>query len=237
MYTGISTYLIYVAIPLIFCLIAQFKIKRAYNKYSQVRTHTGVTGAEAARKMLNAHDLDDVAIEKVSGTLTDYYDPSKRTLRLSDGVYSSNSIAAVAVACHESGHAYQHAENYAPLKLRTAVVPTVNIGSNLGIGLFFVGLILSGFVRSNIGYEISVIGLILFSLTAVFAIITLPVEFNASKRAKEWLTNSGLLYNDEEEGVSTVLNAAAMTYVAAAIQSFATVLYYASMLNNNSKRD
>lgn len=232
----LSNYLLFALVPMALCLWAQFKVQNAYKKYSQIRTKTGVTGYEAARKMLDSHGLQDVQIERISGNLTDHYDPGKKVLRLSEGVYNSNSIAAVGVACHESGHAYQHAESYSPLMVRTAIVPIVNIGSMLGPIVFIAGLFLYGLMRSGIGYSIAEIGLVIFAATALFAVITLPVEFNASNRAKEWLRNSGLLYNEEQEGVAAVLNAAAMTYVAAAIQSIATVLYYASMLNGR-KRD
>lgn len=234
---GISTYLIYAIIPMILCIWAQYKVQSAFKQYSTVRTKTGVTGSEAARKMLDAHGLENVQIERVKGNLTDYYDPGRRVLRLSEGVYDANSVAAVGVACHESGHAYQHAEKYNPLMLRTAIVPMVNIGSILGPIIFMVGLILAGISSSNTGYNIAKFGLIIFAATAAFAIITLPVEFNASNRAKAWLADSGLLYEDEQKGVAEVLSAAALTYVAAAIQSIATVLYYASMLNGGRRRN
>ncbi len=230
-----TTYLIFAIIPLLLGLYAQFKIQSAYKKYSSIRTQTGVRGCEAARKMLDDHGLTDVRVERVNGTLTDHYAPNEKTLRLSDGVYNSNSIAAVGVACHEAGHAYQHADSYGPLKLRTAIVPMVNIGSHLGMILFSVGLVLSGF-SENGNYTISKIGLILFAMTAVFAVITLPVEFDASKRAKAWLADSGLLFTGEVEGVSDVLDAAALTYVSAAVQAIANVLYYASILTSRERR-
>ncbi len=231
-----SSYLVFAIVPLLLGLYAQFKIQNAYKKYSSIRTKTGICGFEAARKMLDEHDLTDVKIEKVNGTLTDHYDPRAKILRLSEGVYNSTSIAAVGVACHEAGHAYQHAELYAPLKLRTAIIPMVNIGSHLGMILFTVGLLLSGMAGDG-NYIISKIGLLLFALTAVFAVITLPVEFNASNRAKAWLSDSGLLYSDELDGISEVLSAAAMTYVSAAIQAISNVLYYASILSSRSNRN
>ena len=229
-----STYLLFAIIPFLIGLYAQYKIQSAYQKYSSIRTQTGVTGYEAARKMLDAHNLNYINIERVNGTLSDHYDPRKKTLRLSDGVYSSN--AAVGVACHEAGHAYQDAESYGPLKLRSAMIPVVNIGSFLGPVLFMLGLILSG--MNDLGYRVSEIGLIIFSATAVFAIVTLPVEFNASERGKSWLAGSGLLYQNELEGVAEILRSAALTYVSAAIQALTNVLYYASILNtrNNRKR-
>jgi len=230
-----SNYFWYAIIPLILSLWAQFKVKNAYGKYSQIRTKTGLTGAEAARKMLDYHGLSNVTIERVGGTLTDHYDPMNQVLRLSEGVYSSNSIAAVGVACHESGHAYQHADSYKWLNLRTNIVPMVNIGSMLGPILFMVGMIFSGLL-GHFGLVIAYIGLFIFGLTAVFAVITLPVEFNASNRAKEWISNTGLLYQDEQEGVSEVLQAAALTYIAAAVQAIMSVLYYASILNRSNRR-
>ena len=226
-----SGYLLFAFLPLLLGLYAQMKIQGAYNKYSSVRTQTGMTGQEAARKMLDEHDLRDVRIERVNGTLTDHYDPGHKVLRLSEGVYDSNSIAAVGVACHEAGHAYQHAEKYAPLSLRTMIIPVVNIGSYLGPILFVIGLAFRG------GYTISKIGLIGFAMTAVFAMITLPVEFDASSRAKAWLENSGMLYKEEVNGVSEILNAAAMTYVSAAVQAIANVLYYASILSSGRGRN
>ena len=229
-----STYLLFAIIPLLLGMYAQFKIQSAYKSYSSVRTQTGVTGYEAARKMLDQHDLHDVRIERVSGTLSDHYAPAEKVLRLSEGVYSSNSIAAVGVACHEAGHAYQHAEGYGPLRLRTAIIPMVNIGSRLGLILFMIGLVFSA---GSDNYTISKIGLFLFALTAVFAVITLPVEYDASSRAKAWLAESGLLYQSELSGVESVLSAAALTYVSAAIQAIANVLYYASILGSRSNRN
>ena len=227
-----STYLMYAIIPLLIGLYAQYKIQSSYKKYSSFRTKTGVTGFEAARKMLDDHGLSDVNIERVQGTLSDHYDPRNKVLRLSEGVYGSNSIAAVGVACHEAGHAYQHAESYKPLVLRSAMIPVVNIGSRLGPILFMIGWLMSG--MNNIGIRVAEIGLILFAATAVFSIITLPVEYDASNRGKAWLTDSGLMYPDEIDGVSQILSAAALTYVSAAIQSVTNVLYYASLLNSRS---
>ena len=226
-----STYLLYAILPMLLGLFAQMKIQSAYKKYSSVRTLTGMTGQEAARKMLDAHDLTDVRIERVNGTLTDHYDPRGKVLRLSEGVYNSNSIAAVGVACHEAGHAYQHAEKYGPLSLRTMIIPVVNFGSRLGPILFMIGLLLQG------DYTVSKIGIICFALSAVFALVTLPVEFNASSRAKTWLAGSGMLYNEELDGVSEILSAAAMTYVSAAVQAISNVMYYASVLSSRNSRN
>ena len=229
-----SAYLLFAIIPLMLGMYAQYKIQSAYKSYSSVRTQTGVSGYEAARKMLDEHDLHDVRIEKVKGTLSDHYAPGEKVLRLSEGVYSSNSIAAVGVACHEAGHAYQHAEQYGPLRLRTAIIPMVNIGSRLGLILFMIGL---AFSAADENYTVAKLGLILFALTAVFSVITLPVEYDASNRAKAWLAESGLLYQSELDGVEKVLSAAALTYVSAAIQAIANVLYYASILGSRSGRN
>lgn len=230
-----STYLIYALIPMMLGLWAQYKVSSTFSKYSKVRTKTGITGAEAARKMLNDKGLTDVSIEPVSGTLSDHYDPRKRVLRLSEGVYTSNSVAAVGVATHEAGHAYQHADQYSWLMLRTSIVPLVSFGSRLGPILFMVGLILTGMI-GNFGYQIAYAGVAIFALTAIFSLITLPVELNASKRARQWIANTGVIYQDEQDGASKVLNAAAMTYVAAAIQSISNVLYYLSILNRRNRR-
>ena len=219
-------------------MYAQIKINASYSKYSKVATATGVTGYEAARKMLDEHGLQDVTINTVSGTLSDHYSPKDRTLSLSQGVYSGASVAAVGVACHEAGHAYQHAESYGPLSLRSAFVPVVNFGSRLGPILIMAGMALYWMMGSEYGIYIGMAGVAAFSLTVVFALITLPVEFDASKRAKAWLSNSGLVYQEELDGVSKVLNAAALTYVASAIQAIANVLYYGARVRSakNSRR-
>ena len=219
---------------------AQIKINASYSKYSKVATATGVTGYEAARKMLDAHGLQDVTINEVSGTLSDHYSPKDKTLSLSQGVYSGASVAAVGVACHEAGHAYQHAESYGPLTLRSAFVPVVNFGSRLGPILIMAGIALYWMMGSEYGYYIGMAGVAAFSLTVIFALITLPVEFDASKRAKAWLADSGLVYQEELDGVSKILHAAALTYVASAIQAIANVLYYGARVrstrNNRSRR-
>jgi len=206
------------------------KIKSAFNAYSKVRTTTGMSGAEVARQMLDQNGLRDVKIEPVAGTLSDHYDPSSKVLRLSQGVYSIPSVAAAGVAAHETGHAIQDANHYGPLKIRSLMVPTVKIGSWIGPIVFMVGLAIAS---QNLAW----IGIFLFSATALFALVTLPVEFNASKRAKEWLSNSGVIYSSELEGVNKVLDAAALTYVAGALQSISTILYYVMMLMGRSRRN
>lgn len=212
---------------------AQLKVQSAFKKYSQVRSYIGLTGAETARRMLDSAGLNNVKIEQVGGFLSDHYDPMSRTLRLSADVYQSNSLAAAGVAAHEAGHALQHQAGYLPLQIRSLMVPAVQLGSWLGPIIFMVGLFLAG----SFGTKMATAGLILFAATAVFSIVTLPVEFNASQRAKVWLSTSGVLYNQEMTGINAVLNAAALTYVAAAIQAISTVLYYALLLSGRSRDD
>ncbi|NOX61119.1 MAG: zinc metallopeptidase [Chloroflexi bacterium] len=225
----ISPLWLILALPgLLLGLYAQMRVKSAFSKYSQVRNSRGLTGAQAARVILDHYGLYDVRIEETQGMLSDHYDPRSKTLRLSPDVGRSPTIAAVGVAAHESGHALQHAKNYAPLQLRSALVPAVQFGSWLGPMLFMAGFFLQAF--SGFGFQVALLGLILFAVTAVFAIITLPVEFDASRRAKKELVAVGILSPAEMEGVNKVLNAAALTYVAAAIAAIGQVLYYALLL-------
>lgn len=218
------------ALPgLLLGLWAQYKVKSAFGKYSKIKNSRGMTGAQAARAMLDHYGLYDVRIEETKGTLSDHYDPRDKVLRLSPDVGRSPSIAAVGVAAHEAGHALQDAKNYGPLKLRSAIVPAVQFGSWLGPLLFMGGFLLQAFV-GRFGFNIALIGLILFAITAVFTIITLPVEFDASKRAKKELVAMNILGQQEMVGVNKTLNAAALTYVAAAIAAIGQVLYYAFLL-------
>lgn len=229
---GYGLYLLFSLPALLLGLWAQWKVKSAFNKYSKVRSITGLTGAEVARRMLDSNGLSSVRIEETGGTLSDYYDPSAKVLRLSQGVYQANSIAAASVAAHESGHALQDAAAYGPLKIRSAMVPSVRIGSWLGPIIFMIGL----FMASNTGTTVAWAGLFLFAATALFALVTLPVELDASKRAKAWLSDSGIVYASEMDGVNKTLDAAAMTYVAAAVQSLSTILYYLLLLTGRSSR-
>ncbi len=228
---GYGLYLLCSLPALLLGLIAQLMIKSSYSKYSQIGTYTRFSGAQAARRILDQHGLQNIAIEQVNGTLTDHYDPARRVLRLSTSVFQSSSIASVGVAAHETGHALQHAQGYKPLSLRTAIVPTVQIGSWLGPIVFMAGL----FLNSALGNKVAIFGLILFSLTAIFALITLPVEFDASRRAKTQLVNYGIITPGELEGVNKVLNAAALTYVAGAAQAISSILYYALLLVNRRR--
>jgi Zn-dependent membrane protease YugP len=209
------------------------KVRGAYSRYGQVPNMAGVSGAQAARRVLDREGLYDVAVEAVPGELTDHYDPRSRILRLSEGVYGRRSVAAVAIAAHEAGHAIQHARAYAPLKARTAIVPVVNIGSTLG----FIVLIL-GIVIGSVG--LGWVGVAMFALATIFALITLPVEFDASKRAKQALVSTGLIDSGvgggaESQGVARVLNAAAWTYVAGFASSLLTLLYYVSLVTGMNR--
>ncbi len=232
-FPGYGLYILISLPALLLGLWAQLKVTSAFNRYSRVRSNIGLTGGEIARRMLNANGLGHVRVEETHGFLSDHYDPTQKVLRLSPSVYKSNSLAAAGVAAHEAGHALQDQQAYAPLKIRSAMVPTVQIGSWLGPVIFMVGLLMS----SAFGERLAWIGLILFAATALFALVTLPVEFDATRRAKEWLFNSGVIYQGEAAGVNSVLNAAALTYVAAAIQAISTLLYYALLLMGNRNRD
>jgi len=223
-------YLIFALPGLLLGLWAQLRVKSAFGKYSKVGTRSGMSGAQAARTILNHFGLYDVTIEESKGFLSDHYDPRSKTLRLSPDVGHGASIAAVGVAAHEAGHALQHAKGYAPLQLRTAIVPAVQFGSWLGPLIFMGGFFLQAFTGSAIGFQIAVVGLILFALTALFTIVTLPVEFDASARAKKELVAIGVLGQDEMVGVNRTLNAAALTYVAAAVAAIGQVIYYAFLL-------
>ena len=216
------TYIVLVMPALILAMAAQGKVSSTFNKYSRVQSHIGITGAEAARRIMEQNGIYDVSIERVSGNLTDHYDPSRKVLRLSDSVYSSSSIAAIGVAAHETGHAIQHARNYAPLSLRSLMVPLANIGSRLSMPLILIGLLFS--FASSMGNTLITLGIIFFGLSVVFTIITLPVEFNASRRAIACLDESRILFSDELDGAKKVLSAAAMTYVASTVVALANLL-------------
>ena len=218
-------YLILVLPTLIFAMYAQYKVKSTYQRYSQVPCRMGYTGAQAADTILRGAGIFDVGIEHVVGQLSDHYDPRKKMLRLSDSVFDSTSIAALGVAAHEVGHAIQHHEGYLPLKLRNAIIPVTQIASNLSMPLIFLGILFGG-VRGNtdFGYFLIQMGILLFGAAVVFQLITLPVEFNASRRAIAILGSSNLLLEDEIPQARRVLSAAAMTYVAAAATALASLL-------------
>ena len=221
-------YLILVVPALLFAAWAQAPVSGAYNRYSRVRVSRGMTGAMAARRILDDNGLTGVRVERVAGKLSDHYDPGERVVRLSAGVYDSDSVASLGVAAHECGHAVQHATHYAPLTFRNAIIPITNFGSKLSIPLIIVGLFLSGTLVD--------IGLLLFSLVAVFQLVTLPVEFNASSRALATLENGNFLDRRELEGARKVLRAAALTYVAALLVSVAQLMRLI-LLFGNRRRD
>lgn len=211
-----STYILLIP-AILFSIYAQGKIQSAYSKYSRVASMTGITGAQAARKILDLNGLFDVAIEVIPGNLTDHYDPRSRVLRLSQGVYYSNSIASIGVAAHEAGHAIQHSKGYVPLVFRNALVPVANIGSNLSWILILLGFFMGAAGLINIG-------ILLFTAVVLFQIVTLPVEFNASSRALNELENNHILYSDEIGRAKKVLDAAALTYVAATLAAISQLL-------------
>lgn len=213
------TYLLVIAGVLI-CLAASARMRSTFNRYSRVQSRSGLTGMQAAQEILRRAGIYDVRVERVAGNLTDHYDPRSKVLRLSDSTYHSTSLAAVGVAAHECGHAMQHAQGYAPLKIRGSLVPLANMGSTLAWPLIIIGLIFTG--RSS---EMFLnLGILAFSLAVLFQIVTLPVEFNASNRAIRILASSGIMYEDELKGAKKVLGAAALTYVAGAASSILQLL-------------
>ena len=226
-------YLIVMLPTLILSLIAQGMVKGRFAKYSRVPVSSGLTGAQAAYEMLRSSGLETkVRIEQVSGFLSDHYDPRAKVLRLSPEVYGGRSIASIGVACHEVGHAMQDAKGYLPLVLRNMAVPAAQFGSNLGIILFFVGFMLTSSIPV-LGTNIAWLGLILFAGVVVFQLVNLPVEFNASTRAKQMASSLGFVNGRaEEDGMAKVLSAAALTYVAATLTAVVTLLYYVSLLMN-----
>ncbi len=213
----------------IISLWAQIKVSTTFNKYSQIKNVRGLTGAMAARQILDANGLQSVNIEFIDGQLTDHYDPRANVIRLSSEVYNSASPAAVGVAAHEAGHAIQYAKNYAPIKFRAALVSVTRISSMLAIPLFFIGLIFAF-------YELALAGIILYATIAFFQLVTLPVEFDASKRAISVLGSSGMLTEEELDGSKKVLTAAALTYVAALLNSLLTILRLLLILSGRSNR-
>ena len=216
-------YIVLVLPMVILSLVAQAMVSSRFSKYSKVRTMRNLTASEAVRQILDENGLQNVKIERVSGNLTDHYDPKSNVIRLSDSVHSSTSVAAIGVAAHEAGHAVQHAKSFAPIRWRNSLVPAANLGSKLSIPLIIVGLVLMG-MESAMGTMVVYFGIALFSLAVLFQIVTLPVEFDASNRAIKTLSEGGYLYQEEVGMVKKVLSAAAMTYVAAAATSIAQLL-------------
>jgi Zn-dependent membrane protease YugP len=212
-------YFLFIGPGLALSMWASFRVKRTFNKYSKVRTMRGLTGAEAAKVLLSGAGITDVTIVRSHGVLSDHYNPITKTLALSEPVYGSDSIAAVGVATHEAGHAIQHARNYSPLWVRSALVPTANIGSSIGYFVMLGGV----FMASQ---NMVLVGAVLFSAVLLFQIVTLPVEFDASSRAKALVLEHGIVSAQERQGIDKVLNAAALTYVAAAVSTLLTLLYF-----------
>lgn len=213
------SYFLFMLPFMLLSLYCSAKVNSTFSKYSKVSNRRGLTGAQAAHQVLSANGVTGVTIEHVSGNLTDHFDPRTNTIRLSDSVYNNASVAAVGVAAHEAGHAVQHAQGYVPNKIRSAIVPVANFGSKLSWFLIFIGLLLP--VQFNF---VVTLGIVFFSFSVLFTLVTLPVEFNASKRALQTIENSNLLYDDEYKGAKKTLSAAAMTYVAAAAVSVAQLL-------------
>lgn len=223
------TYLIIIPAMLL-GLYAQYKVNSTFNKYSQVKNARGITAAEVARQILDDNGLHDVGIAHINGNLTDNFNPKTNIVSLSDTVYNSTSVAAIGVAAHECGHAIQHAVGYTPVKIRTALVPVTNFGSSAGMIILLIGLLFSS-------YNLAMLGILLYSLMAVFQLVTLPVEFNASSRALKTLEQDMILYEDEVPKARKVLNAAALTYVAALVSTLSTILRFLLIVNRGRRRD
>ncbi len=219
------TYLVFVLPALLIALIAQIKVKTTFHKYAKVMNARGLSGAEVAAKILSSNGVLDVAVQRVSGNLTDHFDPTARVIRLSQSVYDSHSVAAVGVAAHEAGHALQYAEDYFPIRLRAAIIPVTKVGSALSWPLIILGLVFSFGLLVNLG-------IILFSVVTLFQLVTLPVEFNASRRALNILQQQGILAPEELSGARKVLTAAAMTYVAALLVSVMQLLRLIALFSN-----
>lgn len=223
-------YWIFMLPAILLMMAAQYYVSSTYKKWSKVRNRSNLTGAQAANRLIQAGRLYDVNVEAVSGNLSDHYDPRHKVLRLSSGVYQTSSVAAVAIAAHELGHAMQDHEGYFPLRIRSVMVPAVNIGSMLGWIFIFLGLFLQ---ITGLAW----LGVIIFAAGALFALITLPVELNASARAKRLLVETGIVVGqDEQNGVNKVLNAAALTYIAALLTSIMQLLYFTSMVGGMGGR-
>lgn len=229
-------YFVYVGPAILLALWAQWKVKSAYAEGSQYRPRSGMTGAATAQRILDVYGIRDVRVEPVQTFLGDHYDPKHRVLRLSPDVYHGQSLSALGIAAHEVGHAIQHAASYAPLAIRSGLVPMAAVGGHLSMLFIFAGLILSS-MQVALGQGVAIAGLGLFALTVIFQLVNLPVEFNASSRARDILVNQGFVTPQEDVIVGRVLNAAAMTYVAATITAIMTLLYYASIIFGGRRSD
>ena len=229
------TYLVLVMPFVLLSLWASSSVNSTFKKYSQQHSRRGITGAQAAERVLRSNGVTGVRIERVSGNLTDHYDPRTNVIRLSDGVYGSTSTAAIGVACHEAGHAVQYAQSYGPIKLRAAIIPITNIGSKLAMPLILIGVLLAAF--ENLSFGFVYLGIACFGLSLVFQLITLPVEFNASRRALSAIESGELLTEEEQKGARKTLTAAAMTYVAATAVSLAQLLRLILIFGGRRRRD
>ncbi len=229
------TYIILVLPFVLLSLWASANVNSTFKKYAQQYSSRRITGAEAAQRVLYAHGVRNVRIERVSGNLTDHFDPTTNVIRLSDGVYDNTSTAAIGVACREPGHAVQYAQNYGPIKLRAAIIPVTNLGSKLAMPLILIGVLLSAF--GSISTGLIYLGIACFSLSLIFQLVTLPVEFNASRRAMETIESAGLLTSEEQNGAKKTLKAAAMTYVAATAVSLMQLLRLVMMFGGRRRDD
>ena len=229
------TYLVIVLPCILLSLWASAQVNSTFKRYSKQISTRRITGADAAQRVLNANGVWGVRIERVSGNLTDHYDPKRNVIRLSDSVYSSCSTAAIGVACHEAGHAVQYAQNYFPIKIRAAIIPITNFGSKLAMPLILLGLVLS--FMANLSFTLVYLGIACFALSLVFQLITLPVEFNASRRAMETIDQAELLTAEERKGAKKTLKAAAMTYVAAVAVALAQLLRLILLFGGRRRRD
>ncbi len=228
------TYLVLVLPCILLSLLASAHVKSTFKKYSKQHAQRRITGAEAARRVLTANGIRDVSIQRISGELTDHYDPKERVIRLSDGVYQSTSTAAIGVACHEAGHAVQYARGYVPIRLRAAVIPVTNFGSRLAMPLILLGLLFSSF--SYMGDTLIYLGIACFGLSLIFQLVTLPVEFDASRRAMRAIEDGGLLTQEEQRGARKTLSAATLTYVAATAVALAQLLRLLSLFGGRRGR-
>ncbi len=229
------TYLVIVLPCIILSMVASSSVNSTFNKYSKVHSIRRLTGADAAQRVLAANGVTGVRIERVSGNLTDHYDPRTNVIRLSDSVYGATSVAAIGVAAHEAGHAVQYAQHYAPIKLRAAIIPLTNIGSKLAMPLILLGLVCT--FLGNFSYLLVDLGIAAFSLSLIFQLITLPVEFNASRRAMQTIESSGILTEDEQRGAKKTLTAAAMTYVAATAVALAQLVRLLVLFGGRGRRN
>ena len=234
-YYGNSSGLLLVLVCAVFALWASANVNSTFKKYAGQRSVRGITGAQAAQRVLSANGVTGVRIEQVGGNLTDHYDPRTNVIRLSDSVYSSTSTAAIGVACHEAGHAVQYAVGYGPIKLRAAIIPVTNFGTKIAWPLMLAGLLLSS--MSYAFYNLVYVGIACFALSLVFQLVTLPVEFNASRRALTAIEEGNILTDDELVGARKTLRAAAMTYVAAVATSLAQLLRLLAIYGNRRRRD